>query len=85
MLQECNKFREHQARELLIELLEHQLEERQALTKELKNEIAKADKLLLSKTTTTTTTNSSTPSLQAAVKSESSSVDDAVKQEPSSS
>jgi hypothetical protein len=29
MLQECNKFREHQAREILIETLERQLERRE--------------------------------------------------------
>lgn len=46
MLQECNKFREHQAREMLIELLEQQLAERQRLARELRNNIAKADKLL---------------------------------------
>lgn len=46
MLQECNKFREHQARELLIELLEHQLSERQGLIKELQAEIARADETL---------------------------------------
>lgn len=46
MLQECNKFREHQARELLIELLEKQLEERKVLLKELQGNIAEADELL---------------------------------------
>lgn len=46
MLQECNKFREHQARELLIELLEKQLTERQKLLKEFQSNIAKADSLL---------------------------------------
>jgi hypothetical protein len=48
MLQECNKFREHQARELLIELLEQQLASRKALTAELKVTIARADELLIS-------------------------------------
>jgi MED7 protein len=43
MLQECNKFREHQARELLIELLEEQLAERQKLVRELSANIAKAE------------------------------------------
>jgi MED7 protein len=46
MLQECNKFREHQARELLIELLEHQLAQRKKLVRELQQNIAKADELL---------------------------------------
>lgn len=46
MLQECNKFREHQAREILIELLEKQLEQRERLLEELKASIAEADKLL---------------------------------------
>jgi len=46
MLQECNKFREHQAREILIQLLEQQLVERQELIQELQNEIARADTLL---------------------------------------
>ena len=45
MLQECNKFREHQARELLIGLLEQQLTERRKLVDELKTSIAKADEL----------------------------------------
>ena len=47
MLQECNKFREHQAREVLIELLEQQLAQRLELTAELKTTIARADALLL--------------------------------------
>ena len=60
MLQECNKFREHQARELLIELLEQQLAERKALVAELQTSIAKAEELLPdeiknSDTTTATT------------------------------
>jgi MED7 protein len=46
MLLECNKFREHQARELLIELLEQQLEERKKLLVELQTNITKADELL---------------------------------------
>jgi hypothetical protein len=45
MLQECNKFREHQARELLIETLEKQLAERTALLKELQISITQADLL----------------------------------------
>jgi MED7 protein len=47
MLQECNKFREHQARELLIQLLEKQLEERTVLLQELQANIAEADAELL--------------------------------------
>jgi len=46
MLQECNKFREHQAREIMIELLEKQLEERKKLLGELRSGIAEADRLL---------------------------------------
>ena len=46
MLQECNKFREHQARENLIKLLENQLEERQKLLVALQADIDEADKLL---------------------------------------
>lgn len=46
MLQECNKFREHQAREILIELLEEQLSSRKKLLEELKNGICKAESLL---------------------------------------
>jgi hypothetical protein len=46
MLQECNKFREHQAREILIELLEEQLSVRKALLQELQENIDQADALL---------------------------------------
>jgi hypothetical protein len=46
MIQEANKFREHQARELLIELLERQLEERRQLIAELQIRITQADVLL---------------------------------------
>lgn len=46
MLQECNKFREHQARELMIELLEQQLAERKKLTEKLRENILQADELL---------------------------------------
>jgi len=49
MLQECNKFREHQAREILIELLEEHLAERQTLLRELEDDIQRADSLLLDK------------------------------------
>lgn len=49
MLQECNKFREHQARELMIELLEEQLGQRTSLLAELDTSIARADELLESK------------------------------------
>jgi MED7 protein len=47
MLQECNKFREHQAREVLIDLLEKQLSRRERLTKELERCVDEADQLLL--------------------------------------
>ena len=47
MLQETNKFREHQARELLIEILEKQNEEREKLIKELEDKIQQTDALLL--------------------------------------
>lgn len=46
MLQETNKFREHQAREILIEILEKQLAERETLLKELQEGIERADSLL---------------------------------------
>ena len=46
MLQETNKFREHQAREILIDILEKQLSERQKLLKELDDDIGRADTLL---------------------------------------
>lgn len=46
MLEETNKFREHQSRELLIELLEKQLHERQKLVRELEHKVAQADTLL---------------------------------------
>lgn len=46
MLQETNKFREHQSREVLIEILEKQLEERQQLIQDLEKDIASADKFL---------------------------------------
>ena len=46
MLQECNKFREHQAREILIETLEGQLKERRAALQELQEEIASTDEAL---------------------------------------
>jgi hypothetical protein len=46
MLQECNKFREHQAREILIELLEKQLATRRKLAVELILNTEKADILL---------------------------------------
>jgi MED7 protein len=47
MLQECNKFREHQAREVLIDLLEKQLARRESLVKELEVCVDEADRLLL--------------------------------------
>ena len=46
MLQECNKFREHQAREIFIETLETQLEDRQKALVVLKDEIEKTDNAL---------------------------------------
>lgn len=46
MLQETNKFREHQARHNLIELLKEQLAERQRLTKKLQEETLEADEIL---------------------------------------
>jgi hypothetical protein len=46
MLQECNKFREHQAREGLIELLQSQLEARRRLAAGLRSRVAEADKHL---------------------------------------
>ncbi len=46
MLQETNKFREHQSRELLIEVLERELQEREKLVRELERKIAQADLLL---------------------------------------
>jgi hypothetical protein len=39
MLQECNKFREHQAHETLIELLEKQLAQRKQLVRELRSQM----------------------------------------------
>lgn len=50
MLQECNKFREHQARETLIDLLEKQLETRKSLLVELQESIAEADAVLAQNT-----------------------------------
>ncbi|OEU15342.1 hypothetical protein FRACYDRAFT_240025 [Fragilariopsis cylindrus CCMP1102] len=47
MLQETNKLREHQSRELLIEILEKQLEKREKFIDELEGKISKADALLL--------------------------------------
>jgi len=46
MLQECNKFREHQAREVLIELLEKQLVKRKEVLEVLKSEVEKVRTLL---------------------------------------
>mmetsp|Transcript_210 Transcript_210/g.207 ORF Transcript_210/g.207 Transcript_210/m.207 type:complete len:123 (-) Transcript_210:67-435(-) len=43
MLQECNKFREHQAREVLIETLEKQLAERHMALAELQKQIKIAE------------------------------------------
>lgn len=46
MLQETNKFREHQSREILIDILEKQLEERSKYMEELERDIKDADALL---------------------------------------
>ena len=46
MLQECNKFREHQAREVLIELLEKQLVGRREALSVLKEQVQKANDIL---------------------------------------
>lgn len=46
MLQECNKFREHQAREILIDLLEREQQYRKKIIANLESQIADADKLL---------------------------------------
>jgi MED7 protein len=46
MLQECNKFREHQARENLIALMEKQIAERRNLVQELSECTSKANELL---------------------------------------
>ena len=54
MLQETNKFREHQSRELLIEILEKQLEKREKFIDELEGKISKADALLLDENSLTT-------------------------------
>jgi predicted RNase H-like nuclease (RuvC/YqgF family) len=51
MLQETNKFREHQSREILIEILELELRERQKLIEELERKVAQADLLLPDETT----------------------------------
>jgi len=47
MLQECNKFREHQAREILIDTLEEQLERRKEGLALLQGKIAEADEALM--------------------------------------
>jgi hypothetical protein len=46
MLQESNKFREHQAREILIDLLEKQLEQRRKFLENLRHQVHLADDLL---------------------------------------
>jgi len=46
MLQECNKFREHQAREILIDLLEKEQEDRKKILENLRSQVAEADALL---------------------------------------
>lgn len=42
MLKECNKFREHQAREVLIETLEFQMRDRKRALEEIKKQIEKS-------------------------------------------
>lgn len=42
MLKECNKFREHQAREVLIETLEFQMRDRKKALEEIKKQIEKS-------------------------------------------
>ena len=46
MLKECNKFREHQARELLIELLEKQLADRESALKVLNQNVNDSNRAL---------------------------------------
>lgn len=46
MLQECNKYREHQAREILIDLLEKEQQERIKIIENLRSQVVEADKLL---------------------------------------
>jgi hypothetical protein len=47
MLQECNKFREHQAREILITTLEQQLEQREQGLALMKTQIKEAEDALV--------------------------------------
>lgn len=46
MLKECNKFRQHQAREILIEILEAQLADRQRAAKELNVQVDESNIVL---------------------------------------
>lgn len=46
MLQECNKLREHQAREILIDLLEKEQEDRKKILENLRSQVACADEVL---------------------------------------
>ncbi len=46
LVQECNKFREHQARETFIKILETQLRDRQTALKALKDEVKRTDDAL---------------------------------------
>lgn len=46
MLQEVNKFREHQARQNLIDLLELELKQRRNLLARLQEGVAEADAIL---------------------------------------
>lgn len=47
MIQECNKFREHQAREILISTLQQQLERREEGLAVLKGQIREAEEALV--------------------------------------
>lgn len=47
LLKECNKFREHQARELMIQTLEKQLSDRKSAVQELRHQISEANKCLM--------------------------------------
>mmetsp|Transcript_14691 Transcript_14691/g.27611 ORF Transcript_14691/g.27611 Transcript_14691/m.27611 type:complete len:91 (-) Transcript_14691:609-881(-) len=47
LLKECNKFREHQARECMIQTLEKQLLDRTNAVRELRNQILEANQFLM--------------------------------------
>jgi len=46
MIQECNKYRDHQGREVLIKTLEEQLEERNNILHNVKKEVKNAEEVL---------------------------------------